>query len=51
MAFKTESNIAQKSKLTQIADALRTTFCEFCDNSSINGLQYITERRLHWTER
>lgn len=30
---------------------LRKCFTEYCSNTSVHGVRYITERRRHWTER
>lgn len=40
-----------KRKVLKLGEVLWTTFSEFCESSSVNGVRYITERRLHWSER
>lgn len=40
-----------KPNVVKSVQVLRNFFIEFCDNCSIHGIRYISERGIHWSER
>lgn len=51
IAFVVRKSMEETSENCPYTQTVEKFFVEYCDNSSIHGVRYITERNRHWSER